>query len=116
VDSYPDKLTVLFDGDAVGSALVIQRFPRKFFGRFVPGDSFDSHRTLFDDAVKWDNQVEDKSGINYPAWHRWIEIVGEITRHITLPEVPFAMEEFALSEDLGLEVTFAETTSSAQVT
>jgi hypothetical protein len=104
--TYPDELRVLYDGHEVGTAIVTERHPMKFFGRFVPGGEFESQRAAFDEVVRWNRQAEGKLAIDYAAWDRWIALVGEMTQRIKLPEVEATIEEFAISEDLGLEVTF----------
>jgi hypothetical protein len=105
--TYPDDLIVLFDGVAIGQIAVGQRYPRKFFGRFIPGPGFDE--TLFADAVRWAN-VNASASPDVPfdqaAWDHWIEAIGHITAHISLPGVPVGLEEFAVDEDYEVEVTF----------
>jgi len=107
--SYPDKLRVFYDSSEVGTAVVTERLPRKFFGRFVPGASFESARVAFEEVVQCKAQAEGKFQIDDVAWNRWVELTREMTRRIALPELLVRVEAFELDEDWGVEVTFADT-------
>jgi hypothetical protein len=102
---------VLYDGHEMGTALVTERYPRKFFGRFIPGAQFANQREPFDEIARCIREAEGTIEVDDVAWNRWVALVHEMTPHIELPEVPAAIEEFAIDERLGLEVTFAQPTA-----
>ena len=99
---YPDQFRVLYDGHEIGTVAVTERHPRKFFGRLVRGNGFENRRAPFDEVVRWARQVHDGSGaVDYEAWDRYVALVGEMTRHIELPEVSAVLKEFAFDDELA---------------
>ncbi|HTU92147.1 MAG TPA: hypothetical protein VMF69_18845 [Gemmataceae bacterium] len=105
---FHGNLSVLYDGRVIGQVAVTKRTRRKILGRFIPGPDFDVCRAEFEEAVRWFSQWEGTGLIpemDYVAWNRWIEVIGRITTHIQLPDVAQRIEEFAVDNTLGVEIT-----------
>jgi hypothetical protein len=50
--------------------------------------------------------------MDYAAWDRWIDIIRAITGRIRLPEVPQAIDEFAVDNTPEVEVTLRQSADS----
>jgi hypothetical protein len=58
-------------------------------------------------AKRFDDS-HDSESLDYLAFEKYIEVVKCLTRRIAFPELPITIEEFAVDQDLGVEVTLGE--------
>lgn len=110
--SHTERLRLLFDGDDIGWVVVTERVAKGIFGQLVPSDGFAKHRALFDEARRWAaaNATPPEVAVDYDAWNRWLAIIEQLTSHVSLPELGVALEEFAVDQDLAVEVTLVRST------
>jgi hypothetical protein len=104
-----NQLRVFIDGNHVGDVVVTGRGERRLFGRFLPGDGFNSQTHLFDEAFAWSRQFEeshDDDSLDYSAFDRYIGAIRAITSRITIPQIESDVEEFAVDHRLEVEITF----------
>ena len=104
-------LTVLYDGENIGTIVVRKVLPRKIFGQFQGNATFEQKRNLFDKAAQWsikiDSEAEGES-LDYSAWALWMECVTNITGRISIDPLPSRVEEFAVFHDFQVEITLPE--------
>ena len=106
----PGPLTVLIDGQPVGTVTVHRRYPRKVFGAFTPGPGFNPYRPVFEAAVELARQYDGSVGCgvcDYPLWDRLMTAYAEINSlGPVFAELPAPIEEFAIESDWSVEITF----------
>ena len=105
-----EPLTVLIDGRPVGSVTVVERHPRKLYGRFVPGSEFEPYRPVFEAAVELARQFDatpTTEACDYALWDRLMGAYAEINNlGPRFAGVGTPIEEFAVEADWSVEVTF----------
>jgi len=107
----PERIEVLFDGEPIGAIAIMEKRARAVAGRFEPGGAFERHRGLFDAAIEWARRVDGSHNggpLDYEAFERWADAIRVITPRLSMPAVSGVIEEFALDQDLGVEVVFAK--------
>jgi hypothetical protein len=110
VSSSLEPLTVVIDGRPVGTMSVVERHPRKLFGRFVTGPEFEPYRPVFEAAVELARRF-DATPTTGPCddllWDRLMGAYAEINNlGPKFAEVRTPIEEFAVQADWSVEVTF----------
>jgi hypothetical protein len=102
-------LSVLYQGFPVGRIRVHKQSARKLFGLFIPDQSFDENRELFDQARELARRFDrshDLESLDYAAFEQYCKVIKHLTSMIAFREPTGVIEEFALDEDFGVEVTF----------
>lgn len=105
------RLTVTYEGRPIGHVEVADRTPRKMIGRLVPDDAFARHGQLVDEARAWAKRFDDSHDsdcLDLVAFEKYVEVVKRLTAGVAFPELPVAIEEFAVDQDWGVEVTLGE--------
>jgi hypothetical protein len=108
----PGILTLLIDGQSIGTVVVARRYPRKVFGTFSPGPGFEPHRPVFEAAVELAQQLDEATGYgSRPCddvlWDRLMAAYAAINRlRPFFAELPTLIEELAVYADWSVEITF----------
>jgi hypothetical protein len=104
-----NQLCVTCAGQEVGRIAVAERLVRKVRGQFIPTGAFEQNRALFDEvqalAQRFD-ESHDSESLDYQAFDQWVNAVHRLSKQVALPEIPSAIKEFALFQDLQVEITF----------
>lgn len=109
----PDGLTVLIDGQPIGTVTVLEQTPRKLFGWFTPGPRFEPYRPIFEASVELSRQFDATTLFELgddAIWERLIAAYADIQRlGPEFAELVSPIEEFAVEADWSIEVTFDTT-------
>jgi hypothetical protein len=106
----PGPLTVLIDGQPVGTVTVYERYPCKVFGLFTPGSALQPYQSVFESAMELDRQFGERSkehGCDDVLWDQLMAAYDEIHRlGPVFAELPAPIKEFAVETGWLVEVTF----------
>ncbi len=107
----PNRLSVMYDGQPIGYVEIVDRSPRKVVGRLVPSGAFAQNCQLIDEARGWAKRFDsshDSDSLDYLAFDKYVELTKQLTSRIVIPELRTAIEEFAVDQNFGVEVTLGE--------
>jgi hypothetical protein len=107
---YLHQVSVTFQGKPIGHLEIAERSPAKILGRFIPGGAFEQNRPLFDEARRLADLFDkshDSDSLDYTAFDQYVDAIKRLTPMIAFPELPVEIEEFAVDQELRVEVTLA---------
>lgn len=108
---HPNRLSVIYDGQPIGYVEIVDRSSRKILGRLILRNAVGHNFELIDEARGWAKRFDashDGDSLDYLAFDKYVEVTKQLTARIIFPELRTAIEEFAVDQDFGVEVTLAE--------
>lgn len=105
------RISVIFDGQPIGCVEISERSSNKIRGQFIFHEGFSPECDLIHEARAWAKQFDDsheRESLDYLAFDKYVDTIKRLTPRIAIPDLPTGIQEFAVDQDLAVEITLGD--------